>query len=85
MPLIPDRSISRRRSPRDRRHASTAELPGMDSILTKQVLNPENPFILVHSPLISNFDLSKIVDAHKKRREFDKNLIMTMGVGRGGR
>lgn len=50
-----------------------------------QVLNPENPFILVHSPLISNFDLSKIVEIHKKRRETDKNIIMTMSVGRGGR
>ncbi|WVQ72225.1 hypothetical protein IAR50_001774 [Cryptococcus sp. DSM 104548] len=31
------------------------------------VLNADNPFILVHSPLVSNYDLSKIVDAHKKR------------------
>jgi translation initiation factor eIF-2B subunit epsilon len=50
-----------------------------------QVLNPENPFILVHSPIISNYDISKMVEAHKKRREVDKNIIMTMGVGRGGR
>ncbi|OWZ59985.1 hypothetical protein LQV05_000501 [Cryptococcus neoformans] len=49
------------------------------------VLNPENPFILVHSPLISNYDLSKIIDAHRKRRDVDKNFIMTMGVSRGGR
>jgi len=50
-----------------------------------QVLNPEIPFILVHSPLISNFDLSEIVEVHKKRRETDKSFIMTMGIGRGGR
>ncbi|ORY23264.1 nucleotide-diphospho-sugar transferase [Naematelia encephala] len=49
------------------------------------VLDPEKPFILVQSPIISNYDLSKIVDAHKKRREVDKNFIMTMGIGRGGR
>lgn len=49
------------------------------------VLNPENPFILVHTPIVSNYDISQMVDAHKKRRETDKNLIMTMGVGRGGR
>ncbi|WWD22647.1 hypothetical protein CI109_107140 [Kwoniella shandongensis] len=49
------------------------------------VLNADNPFILVHSPLVSNYDLSKIIEAHKKRREEDKNFIMTMGVGRGGR
>lgn len=50
-----------------------------------QLLNPENPFILVHTPIVSNYDISQMVDAHKKRRETDKNLIMTMGVGRGGR
>lgn len=50
-----------------------------------QVLNAKAPFILVHSPLISNYDLSKMVDAHKARRESDGNYIMTMGVGRGGR
>ncbi|EIW73036.1 hypothetical protein TREMEDRAFT_42152 [Tremella mesenterica DSM 1558] len=49
------------------------------------VLNADNPFILVHSPLVSNYDISKMVEAHKKRREVDKNFIMTMGVGRGGR
>jgi hypothetical protein len=51
----------------------------------RQVLNGENPFILVHSPLVSNYDLTPMIDAHKKRREVDKNFIMTMGVGRGGR
>ena len=50
-----------------------------------QVLNPDNPFLLVHSPLISNYDLSKMVDAHKTRREKDKDVIMTLGVGRGGK
>ncbi|WVO15131.1 hypothetical protein L204_102775 [Cryptococcus depauperatus] len=49
------------------------------------LLNPENPFILVHSPLVSNYDLSQMVQAHKKRRETDKNFIMTMGIGHGGR
>ncbi len=49
------------------------------------VLNPENPFVLVHTPIVSNYDISQMVDAHRKRRETDKNLIMTMGVGRGGR
>lgn len=49
------------------------------------VLNPDTPFILVQSPLISNYDFSKMVDAHKARREADKNYIMTLGVGRGGR
>nr|XP_019048160.1 translation initiation factor eIF-2B subunit epsilon [Kwoniella bestiolae CBS 10118]OCF27090.1 translation initiation factor eIF-2B subunit epsilon [Kwoniella bestiolae CBS 10118] len=44
------------------------------------VLNAENPFILVHSPIISNYDISKMVEAHKKRREEDKNFIMTMGL-----
>jgi translation initiation factor eIF-2B subunit epsilon len=50
-----------------------------------QVLNGDNPFILVHSPLVSNYDLSRMVDAHKKLREKDPNYIMTMGVGKGGR
>jgi translation initiation factor eIF-2B subunit epsilon len=49
------------------------------------VLNPENPFILVHSPTVSNYDISRMVEAHKARREVDKNVIMTMGVARGGR
>ncbi|TYJ53040.1 hypothetical protein B9479_006317 [Cryptococcus floricola] len=57
----------------------------LESLALSKVLNADNPFILVHSPLVSNYDLSKIVDAHKKRREVDKNFIMTMGVGRGGR
>ncbi|ORX35131.1 nucleotide-diphospho-sugar transferase [Kockovaella imperatae] len=48
------------------------------------VLNPDFPFILVHSPLVSNYDLSKMVEAHMARKEKDKDLIMTMGVGRGG-
>lgn len=50
-----------------------------------QLLNPENPFILVHNPIVSNYDISHMVEAHKKRREVDKNVIMTMGVARGGR
>ena len=41
--------------------------------------------MLVHSPLVSNYDISKMIEAHKKRREEDKNFIMTLGVGRGGR
>ena len=49
------------------------------------MLNPDNPFILVHNALVSNYDISEMVEAHKKRREVDKNVIMTMGVGRGGR
>ncbi|BEI83791.1 hypothetical protein CcaverHIS002_0403950 [Cutaneotrichosporon cavernicola] len=49
------------------------------------LLNPENPFVLVHTPIVSNYDISQMVDAHRKRRETDKNLIMTMGIGRGGR
>lgn len=49
------------------------------------VLNADNPFVLVHTPIVSNYDISQMVDAHRKRRETDKNLIMTMGVGRGGR
>ncbi|KAK4685960.1 translation initiation factor eIF-2B subunit epsilon, partial [Tremellales sp. Uapishka_1] len=49
------------------------------------VLNPEKPFILVHSPLISNYDLSKMIEAHQQRREKSSECIMTMGVGRGGR
>jgi hypothetical protein len=56
-----------------------------DAKLTPQVLNPDNPFILVHSPIISSYDLSTMIQAHVKRREVDKNFIMTMGVGRGGR
>lgn len=39
----------------------------------------------MHNPIVSNYDISQMVDAHKKRREVDKNVIMTMGVGRGGR
>jgi translation initiation factor eIF-2B subunit epsilon len=35
--------------------------------------------------LISNYDFSKMVDAHKKRKEVDKNYVLTLGVGRGGR
>lgn len=54
-------------------------------MLNCQVLNGENPFVLVHSPLVSNYDLTPMIDAHKKRREVDKNFVMTMGVGRGGR
>ncbi len=50
-----------------------------------QMLNAKSPFILVHSPLISNFDISRMVDAHKARKESDGNYIMTMGVARGGR
>ncbi|OCF34920.1 translation initiation factor eIF-2B subunit epsilon [Kwoniella heveanensis BCC8398] len=42
------------------------------------VLNPENPFVLVHSPIVSNYDLSKMIEVHKQRREVDKNFIMTM-------
>lgn len=49
------------------------------------MLNPENPFLLIHNPIVSNYDISQMVAAHKKRRETDKDLIMTMGVGRGGR
>ncbi|GMK58734.1 hypothetical protein CspeluHIS016_0601760 [Cutaneotrichosporon spelunceum] len=49
------------------------------------LLNPENPFVLVHTPIVSNYDISQMVNAHRKRRETDKNIIMTMGVGRGGR
>lgn len=49
------------------------------------MLNAEQPFILVHSPLVSNYDFSKMVEAHKQRKEADKHFIMTVGVGRGGR
>lgn len=49
------------------------------------MLNGDNPFILVHSPLISNYDISRMVEAHKKLRAKDPNYIMTMGVGKGGR
>lgn len=50
-----------------------------------QVLNPDNPFILVHNALVSNYDISEMVETHKKRRETTPDVIMTMGVGRGGR
>ncbi|KAL1405357.1 translation initiation factor eIF-2B epsilon subunit, GEF [Vanrija albida] len=52
---------------------------------TMDILNADNPYILVHSPLIANYDFSKMVEEHKKRRETDKSIIMTLGVGRGGR
>lgn len=29
--------------------------------------------------------MTPAIEAHKKRRETDKNFIMTMGVNRGGR
>ena len=39
----------------------------------------------MNSPIVSNYDLTPMIEAHKKRREVDKNFIMTMGVNRGGR
>jgi translation initiation factor eIF-2B subunit epsilon len=50
-----------------------------------QVLSPDNPFILVHNALVSNYDISEMVETHKKRRQTNPDVIMTMGVGRGGR
>lgn len=50
-----------------------------------QILNPKMPFLLLHSPVVSNVDLSRLVRDHKKLREEDKNVIMTVGVGVGGR
>lgn len=50
-----------------------------------QILNPKTPFLLLHSPVVSNVDLSRLVRDHKKLREEDKNVIMTVGVGVGGR
>lgn len=51
----------------------------------RQLLNQDQAFLLVHSPLVSNYDMTPALEAHKKRREADKNFIMTMGVSRGGR
>ncbi|KAI9633264.1 nucleotide-diphospho-sugar transferase, partial [Dioszegia hungarica] len=66
--------------------SQTARTPGdaLRELDSMGVLNGDNPFILVHSPLVSNYDLSKMVDAHKRRREADPNYIMTLGVGQGG-
>jgi translation initiation factor eIF-2B subunit epsilon len=50
-----------------------------------QILHDEKPFLLVHSPLVSNYDMTPAIEAHSKRRAADKNFIMTMGVHRGGR
>jgi translation initiation factor eIF-2B subunit epsilon len=50
-----------------------------------QVLNHDNPFLLLHGPIVSNFNLEKMVNAHKKRKEADSNYIMTVGIGKGGR
>lgn len=50
-----------------------------------QILNPKSPFLLVHSPIVSNVDLSRLVRDHKRLREADKNVIMTLAVGVGGR
>ena len=50
-----------------------------------QVINPKSPFILLQSPIVSSFDLSKVVRAHKERKEVDKDLIMTMAIATGGR
>lgn len=83
MPVIYDRQDCRRRSSRARCYERESLRDALET--NNQLLNPENPFILVHNPIVSNYDISLMVDAHKKRREVDKNVIMTMGVARGGR
>lgn len=50
-----------------------------------QILNPKIPFLLLHSPIVSNYDLSILIRHHKKLRAADKSVIMTIGVGVGGR
>jgi translation initiation factor eIF-2B subunit epsilon len=40
---------------------------------------------LIQSPIISNSDLSKAIETHRKRREVDKNWIMTMMISRGNK
>ncbi len=39
-------------------------------------------FILVSADVITNMDIKKALEQHKKRREVDKNCIMTMVIPR---
>lgn len=82
MPELSNRTNPRRRLARAGRDGRKYTLRNWAN---PQVLNGDNPFILVHSPLVGNYDISRMVDAHKKLREKDPNYIMTMGVGKGGR
>ncbi|KAJ9108321.1 hypothetical protein QFC20_003482 [Naganishia adeliensis] len=50
-----------------------------------QIINPKVPFLLLHSPIVGNVDLSAIVKQHQALRSVDPNVIMSVGVGIGGR
>ena len=39
-------------------------------------------FVLVHGDLVSNFNLAGILESHKKRRQVDKSVVMTMVLER---
>lgn len=50
-----------------------------------QILNPKRPFLLIHSPIVGNVDLSELVRRHERLKEADKNVIMSLGIRVGGR
>lgn len=50
-----------------------------------QIINPKVSFLLLHSPIVGNVDLSAIVKQHQALRSVDPNVIMSVGVGIGGR
>lgn len=50
-----------------------------------QIINPKVPFLLLHSPIVGNVDLSAMVKRHQALRREDPNVIMSVGVGIGGR
>ncbi len=43
---------------------------------TKQLISSD--FILVSGDVVSNLNVDDVLKAHRKRREIDKNSIMTM-------
>ncbi|KAJ9099811.1 hypothetical protein QFC21_003810 [Naganishia friedmannii] len=50
-----------------------------------QIINPKIPFLLLHSPIVGNVDLSQLIKQHQALRSVDPNVIMSVGVGIGGR
>jgi translation initiation factor eIF-2B subunit epsilon len=50
-----------------------------------QIINPKVPFLLLHSPIVGNVDLSAMIKQHQALRSVDPNVIMSVGVGIGGR
>lgn len=50
-----------------------------------QLLDPKRPFLLVNGCVVANADLGALVRRHEQIREQDKDVIMTLGIGAGGR